>query len=56
MSGIEPTEMRAAGSLVLRSLIALSKSLLKFATEVIVASLLVQTSLAPISIVTYSTL
>ncbi len=42
--------MRAPGSLSLRSLIDLSKFAVKLATDVIVASLLVQTSLAPISI------
>ncbi len=48
--------MRASGSLVLRMSIAAWKSALKLATEVIVASLLAQASLAPIRIVTYSTL
>ena len=56
MFGIEPTLILALGSLSLSVLIAPSKLVLKLATDVIVSSPLVQTSFAPISIITYSTL
>src|SRR5437762_14305523 len=52
--GIDETMIRASGRLVVRRFMASVKLVWKLATEVMVASLDVQTSLAPISIRTRS--